>query len=62
MNQLPLHELTARNEALEAENAELRRKLAVSQRWMEREVRDSAHKIATKRVGKMSITDRDEFL
>lgn len=62
MNHSPLEELTTRNEALEAENAELRRKLAVSQRWMEREVRDSAHRIATRRVGKMSSADRDDFL
>lgn len=44
------------------ENAELKRKLEVSRVWMEREVRDSAHRIATKRVGKMSILDRDDFL
>lgn len=29
---------------------------------MVREVKDSAHKIATKRVGKMSINERDDFL
>ena len=57
-----LSELLSQNEALILENTELKRKLAVSQRWMEREVRDSTHKIATKRVGKMSIVDRDEFL
>ncbi len=49
-------------EALLAENADLKRKLEVSRRWMEREVRESAHKIAAKRVGKMSIGARDSFL
>ncbi|MDD2744933.1 MAG: hypothetical protein PHU93_00160 [Candidatus Gracilibacteria bacterium] len=49
-------------EALIRENTELRRKLEVSRAWMEREVRESAHRISQKRVGKMSIHDRDDFL
>jgi hypothetical protein len=44
------------------ENTELKRKLEVSRIWMAREVQSSTHKIATRRVGKMSIGDRDDFL
>ena len=44
------------------ENAELTRKLEFCSRWMEREVRDQAHRISTKRVSKMTLTDREDFL
>jgi hypothetical protein len=47
---------------LTLENAELTRKLEFCSKWMEREVRDQAHRIATKRVGKMTSIDRDDFL
>lgn len=44
------------------ENSDLKRKLEISRAWMVREVKESAHKIATKRVGKMSSNERDDFL
>ncbi len=44
------------------ENTELKRKLEVSRSWMIKEVKSSAHKIATRRVGKMSTDDRENFL
>ena len=44
------------------ENTELTRKLEFCSRWMEREVRDQAHRISTKRVNKMTLTDREDFL
>lgn len=47
---------------LEQENTELKRKLKVSQIWMEKEVRESAHKIATRRVGKMTVDEKTDFL
>lgn len=54
--------MTLTLEQLLAENADLKRKLQVSQRWMEREVQQSLHKIATKKVSKMSLSDREDFL
>lgn len=47
---------------LKTEILSLKRKLKVSQAWMEREVKQSLHKIASKRVGKMTIEDKTDFL
>lgn len=49
-------------EELLQEITELKRKLDVSKRWMEREVQQSTHKIATRHINKMSSSDRDDFL
>lgn len=47
---------------LEQENADLRRKLAVSQKWMMREVEESAHRVAKRRVSKMTEDGKEDFL
>lgn len=49
-------------ESLQAEISELKRKLAVSQAWMAREVESQVHKIAKRKVTKMTETGKDDFL
>jgi hypothetical protein len=49
-------------EELKTEIFVLKKKLKVCQEWMDREVKQSIHKIASKRVGKMTIEDKTDFL
>lgn len=47
---------------LKKENEQLKHLLAIAKAWMDREVKQSVHKIAKRKVGKMTDTLKEDFL
>lgn len=48
-------------EQLKKENLELKKKLAVAQLWMEKEVKSQVHKVCKRRVSKLTTKTKDTF-